>query len=344
MSKILTDKEMEELERRSAKSAPAPADVSGAKAGFISDADMAAMEANPVSKTESAARGFAQEASFGLADEATAGVTSLVEMARRKVTGESGSFGKTYDKNLAESRANYKEAEKANPKSYLAGQAGGTLASIAIPGGSVLRGAKLGSAVVRGIGTGAAIGGLSTLGNSESRGTDLAKETLAGIAIGGALGGTAGVAKVGINKLANKAADASLKLPAEALKILAEQGTTSKGRAVAKLSKGIAGTAIGGYIGESIGGTTGAVIGAGVGGGLGGKGSIGGQIGDIVKLAGSSKVAQKALAKLFQLAGDRPAKMTEAATKVLNEATEDFIEKGGSRELANKVANRARNK
>lgn len=71
-----------------------------------------------VSEFESGARGFAQEFSFSFADEIEAGLRSL--------GGLTGDYKSLRD-NI---RKEYKEAEEANPKSFMTGQGAGMLASL----------------------------------------------------------------------------------------------------------------------------------------------------------------------------------------------------------------------
>lgn len=128
-------------------------------------------------KLESGVRGAAQGASLGYADELTGLLESLVT-------------DKTYKQARDESRANYKTAEEANPKTYLAGEvAAGVGAGIAVPG----------SVGIRGL---AALGAAQGLGNSEA---DLLEGDVKGAvrdtAIGGTIGAGVGVAAKGAEKL-----------------------------------------------------------------------------------------------------------------------------------------------
>ena len=98
---------------------------------------------------ESAARGFAQGATLGLADEGTAFLESLFT-------------DKTYDESLAESQQAYKEAEEDNPNTFLAGE----MASFFVPGtparaavGIAVKGAKAaGKKAAKGISKGVKLG------------------------------------------------------------------------------------------------------------------------------------------------------------------------------------------
>jgi hypothetical protein len=116
----------------------------------------------PPSKLESGLRGLAQGASLGFADEISGGVEALLS-------------DKTYEQARNESRANFKRAKDSNPKTFTAGEIGGTIATSLIPGvGAAGTAGKLAL-------TGAAVGGLSGLGNSEA-------DSIGGMAIDTGLG------------------------------------------------------------------------------------------------------------------------------------------------------------
>lgn len=138
----------------------------------------AILDADKPGKLESGARGLAQGATFGWADEIAGAV-------------EGALTDKTYEQARDESRANFKKAKEANPNTYLAGELGGSVATAAVPGlgaANTLRGA---------LALGAGIGAASGAGNSEAESADgLAKDTLLGLGVGGAGAGVGyGVAK-----------------------------------------------------------------------------------------------------------------------------------------------------
>lgn len=114
------------------------------------------------SELESAGRGLAQGASLGFADELTGGAEALKD----ELSNQAGdkSFGDLYRQHRDESRAAYDAAQKANPKSFLAGELGGGLATALVPGLNVAKGATLGA---RAAGA-AALGGTYALGNSKA--------------------------------------------------------------------------------------------------------------------------------------------------------------------------------
>lgn len=169
------------------------------KAGFISDEEMDKISPvdpeKEISEAESAARGFAQGATLGFADEISGGVESLFT-------------DKSYEQARDESRKNFKTAEKANPGYYLAGEVGGGLATAAIPFGGT---ATLGKAIA----TGAKLGGVTALGNSEADNIkDVAKDVGSGIALG-AGGGALGV---GASKVVASGVSSLKKLPSKFIK------------------------------------------------------------------------------------------------------------------------------
>jgi len=158
-----------------------------------------------VSKLESLLRGGAQGATLGFADEGTAILESLLT-------------DKTRQQSLEESRAAYKAAEEANPKSYMAGDIAGNVGLALAPGvggvglaGKVLTklapkiaANKIALNATSGLISGAGLSGLASIGKSEGKELgeatiDTLKATAEGGAIGGALGG-AGTSVVELGK------------------------------------------------------------------------------------------------------------------------------------------------
>ena len=142
----------------------------------ISDDEMMEIEASAPSKAESAARGVAQGASMGFADEVSGGIEALWEKAK----GDPTSFGELYKKSRDESRANFDRAEKTNPNSYTAGLIGGAGATAFVPG---MGATTLGKLAVQGAAQG--------LGDSKA---DLTEGDIGGAARDAAIGGTIGAA------------------------------------------------------------------------------------------------------------------------------------------------------
>lgn len=168
-------------------------------------------EVQAPSELKSGALGALQGAAFGFADEIEGGLKA----AGGFITGEKDSLGDLYRRYRDVARKQYEEAEKANPKAYLAGNVGGGLATALIPGvgaglasakGAVAAGAAAGlgsskaeifsgdpselkqAAVDTGIGAGAGIAGKyigDSLGKVLSRvGAKKASEQAAEYAVG----------------------------------------------------------------------------------------------------------------------------------------------------------------
>lgn len=112
---------------------------------------------------ESAVRGFAQDASLGFADEATGGAEALKDVVTNKDK-HLKDYLDLYRQHRDESRSNYEQAEKDNPWSYKGGQLAGSLATAAVPGLGIAKGAKLLSAA----GKMALLGGATAAGSSEA--------------------------------------------------------------------------------------------------------------------------------------------------------------------------------
>lgn len=214
MKRILSDKEMEALEKSSAPIVsptvmPNVDNVPPRK--VISNEQMAAMEASDAqdpsipTKTESAIRGAAQGATFGFADEIQGGALGAIEAFK---SGGAMSFKEAYEQQRDQARERYKVAQQENPMSYLGGQvAGGIGGSALTPGAGLLGlGAKAASAIggvgktasiARGIVgagiAGAGAGGLSAAGESEAKtAKGIASDVAGGAAAGGAFGGAFG--------------------------------------------------------------------------------------------------------------------------------------------------------
>ena len=158
-----------------------PQDLSKA----LADGYRPIQHAPEVSMLESGARGLAQGATFGFADEITGALESAIT-------------DKTYEQARNESRQAYQDAQKANPWTYGAGELGGAVGTAFIPGLGVLNAAKEATLATK-IGLGAAQGGLSGLGMSDSHTVGgMAKDAV----VGGALGAAAPVALAGLGKAA----------------------------------------------------------------------------------------------------------------------------------------------
>lgn len=226
MKRILSDKEMEALEKSSApKGAPVAAAGRGATFSpaetnvgpssapkVISDSEMAALEQTasegPISKTESGLRGAAQGATFGFADEIQGGALGALEAFK---SGGATSFREAYEQQRDAARAKYTAAQQENPLSYMGGQlAGGIAGSALTPGAGVLgiagkaasaiggtgKAANIARGIVQAGGAGAISGGATAAGESTAKdlggiASDVGGGAGAGAAFGGVLGGGA---------------------------------------------------------------------------------------------------------------------------------------------------------
>jgi hypothetical protein len=134
------------------------------------------------SNLESGAMGLAQGTSLGFADELGGAAKTAID-----VVAGNASFSQIsdqYKKNRDLLRKEFKEAEKDNPKSFMAGDITGGVATTLIPGLNVAKG--LGAAVK----VGALAGGASALGRTEEEDIqDQLVDTLMGAGFGAAAGG-----------------------------------------------------------------------------------------------------------------------------------------------------------
>lgn len=172
-----------------------------------------------ISQSESALRGAAQGASLGFADEAT----GTMEALWNKAQGNPQAFGELYSQYRDESRQAFSESQQANPKSYLAGEVGGGVATAFIPGMAVAKGAKAAST----LGKAAKIGGAMGAGYSEGQNVgEVAKD----VAIGATTGALTSFAMPFVGK---KLASTGVKLKDSAEKFASralggERGTIKK--------------------------------------------------------------------------------------------------------------------
>lgn len=168
------------LEDVAEEAQPKPA----APAGYSLD-DVA--DAPEVSKWKSGALGASQGASMGWGDEGSALIVALA----KKMTGRGqGTFEENYVKARDALRAKIDEAKEANPKTYLAGEIGGGMATAPLAGEGNL--ARL-----------AALGAIQGLGNSEA---DLTKGDVGGAVRDTTIGGTIGAAMKPVGWAVGKAA------------------------------------------------------------------------------------------------------------------------------------------
>ena len=157
---------------------------------------------------ESGLYGAMQGASFNWSDEGLAGAKALYD---KLVEGKD--YGEAYEDRLEHEREQLERARK-NPKSYMAGVAGGGLATAAIPGvgwANIGKAASLGKGML----TAGALGGVAGAGESEA-GLEDPKELLKNTAIGAGTGAA-------FQGVLGKGADALKKLPAFARQKAAER-------------------------------------------------------------------------------------------------------------------------
>lgn len=174
------------------------------KSGFDPDSYLKSKNVSmepKISKTESGLRGAAQGATLGFADEISGSAEALWEMAK----GNTEDFGRLYKQYRDESRSNFADAQEANPKTYLAGEVGGGLATTIMPAGVGLKAAQ--TAVGLGV-RGAAAGAAAGLGysNEDDVGGQLL-DTGKGLALGAVLPVAIQKAGKGAQRLVNKGAE-----------------------------------------------------------------------------------------------------------------------------------------
>jgi len=147
-----------------------------------------AQKTHDIGYAESFARGAAQGASLGFADE----ITGLLE---------SIGTDKTYTQARDESRENYALAHEANPKTSIAGELGGSVAGAFMPGMGLAKGAGLAQQAM----FGAKMGAVAGLGNSQADLTkgevgQAATDVLHGAEFGGIAGPVLGAATQTVGK------------------------------------------------------------------------------------------------------------------------------------------------
>ena len=131
---------------------------------------------------ESGLRGTAQGLTMGSIDEITGFLESLIS-------------DKSYEEARDESRSAYKEAEEANPGTYMAGDVAGSIGTMFVPGLGLAKGASLA----------AQTGKLGALGVAEGFGRS-EEDTVSGLAKDAIIGGTIGAVAPGAIKGIGKAA------------------------------------------------------------------------------------------------------------------------------------------
>jgi len=172
-----------------------------------------------VTQGESFARGAAQGATLGFADEISGGVEALWN----KANGNPTEFGKLYALYRDESRNNFKKAKDENPGSYLGGEIAGGVSTAFVPGVAAAKGAKLASIAARAAGVGAASGA----GYSDEDSTKgIVKDALIGASVGGATAAAAPYVGKAVSSLGSKTKDLAEKFGARAIGV--ERATAKK--------------------------------------------------------------------------------------------------------------------
>jgi hypothetical protein len=137
----------------------------------------------PISAGKSTLLGAAQGGTFGLADEGEGALKALKDVLTERPLRE---FGEAYTERRDAAREDYKKAEEANPKAYLAGDVAASVATSFVPGVGPLLNAGKGAKLASVVGKSAASGALSGFGRSEEEDlAGLAKDTTIGAAVGG---------------------------------------------------------------------------------------------------------------------------------------------------------------
>ena len=122
---------------------------------------------------DSAALGALQGLTFGFSDEIMAGVKALASP---------GSFSDNFDSIVEQERKRIRDAEAANPRAFGVADTASSFATLFIPGGAALRGAKL---LSKGVGRASAFAGQGAI---QGAGRAEGEEKLKGAALGAGLG------------------------------------------------------------------------------------------------------------------------------------------------------------
>jgi hypothetical protein len=267
-----------------------------------------------ISIPESIARGAVLGGTFGAAPALT-GAAEALPTALEAITGPKTikDVIDAYNKGREESKAAYEAAEKANPKSFFAGNLAGGIAPAVLTAGATsaltgLQGARLAAAA------GAGMGGLSGAGHALSEGEDLGQglaETALGAA-GGAVLGAGG----------HKLADATKMLP----KML-------QGPATGALTGGTLGAGLGAAGAQEGQETEAALRGAGIGATLGASIPLAAKsLSGIGSLLGKTKTGGT-MAHAFEMGQEGQNIITEKGRNVVgqkaDELAQEFVGKGG---------------
>lgn len=146
-------------------------------------------------KIRALGRGFSQGATYGFADEASAGVSAALGLTPGSAPFDySGTFQDRYTTNRDAIRGRQAQSQQQDPTMYGVGEvAGGTAQALATA--PLATGATLPRTMLRGAGLGALEGGL--YGAGTSNGQDVAANAVRGAMVGGGIGGLAPAAVAG---------------------------------------------------------------------------------------------------------------------------------------------------
>lgn len=218
--------ELDELAALGAVSADdSDEDSALAELGAVSSEEPAP-QSNPISKLESFLAGGEQGASLSFSDEAASGIAAGLDKALgaskinqpaegviknpkakeifEKEFGSDDSLKALYNEYLTANRNRLKDAEKANPKTYLGGGIAGGLAIPIGAGATALKGASMGQKMAMGAKAGMGLGALNAAGTSEApvMSPEFAQEVVTGGAAGTLMGGAAPPVLAGMGKAA----------------------------------------------------------------------------------------------------------------------------------------------
>jgi hypothetical protein len=156
---------------------------------------------DPIAPETSAVLGAGQGITLGFGDEIVGAGRAAID----KISGKEGSFGDNYRTRQKEIEAYLAEAERQNPKSYMAGNIGGGVATMAVPGLNLLAPVK-GASAAGNIARLATAGGIAGAGSSEHTlgSYQDAKGLAADTAKGAAIGAGTGAAFEGAGKVFGK--------------------------------------------------------------------------------------------------------------------------------------------
>ncbi len=160
--------------------------------GGVSTDSEAVGELAPKMKAMTA--GAVDTATLGFADEATGVVQGLME-----APGE-GTFIEGYTAGRDNVRAEHERLQEAERGAYTAGQLGGGVATLAVPGAQLLRGGGAFAKAANTAADGALIGGLYGAGSAEGGLEPRAEQALIGAGIGGTVGVGARATGAGIQR------------------------------------------------------------------------------------------------------------------------------------------------